>query len=127
VNLRIAIGACSCASHAHTRNPLLRELCRRILARLSALNAQSPETLSALPPSRQEFERIDSKDVWLATYRESLTPESNLVVVQGFLPSWRFPRYFGPAGVGHMVADGIVSCAGKPNKAAQDALLWEFR
>ena len=127
-NFRIAIGACSCASFARTRNRELQELCRRVLVRVSELNAKTPEELSALPSSSQEVESIASKSVWFGTYRDELPAErGSLIVVQGFLPSWRFPRYFGPAGIGFIVAEGLVACAGRPNEPAPDALLWEFR
>jgi len=43
------------------------------------------------------------------------------------LPSWRFPRYFGPAGVGFMVAEGLVLNQIGTVAAAADDLLWEFR
>ena len=127
MSFRIAIGACNCAAYAHTRDPLLQELCRRILGRMLALGSLSAEALAALPATRFESERIESRSVSFVTSREELPSKGTLVVVQGFLPSWRFPRYFGPAGTGFMVAEGLVSYAGKPHVPAPDKLLWEYR
>ena len=94
---------------------------------MSALGSLSAGALAALPATRFESERIESRAVSFVTSREELPSQGTLVVVQGFLPSWRFPCYFGPAGIGFMVAEGLVSCVGKPHASAPDKLLWEYR
>lgn len=125
--MRLAIGSGKCSDLTRSRNPCLRELCRRILSRTEQLRALSPDALLLLPESSSQLERINSQVASLTTYRETTESGECLFVVQGFLPSWRFPRYFGPAGVGFMVAEGLLlkqACSVVP---APDELLWEFR
>ncbi|RFP58037.1 hypothetical protein D0Y53_12430 [Luteimonas weifangensis] len=81
----------------------------------------------SLPESSSELERINSQVVSFTTYREVTESGDCLLVVQGFLPSWQFPRYFGPAGIGFMVAEGLVLNQVGTLTLAPDDLLWEFR
>ncbi|MCA9233129.1 MAG: hypothetical protein KDA57_20955, partial [Planctomycetales bacterium] len=104
-----------------------RELCNRIIARMSALSALPGEELRRLPAETHEYERIDSRRVSFATYRSMQSKEAALVVVQGFLPSWRFPRYFGPLGVGFIVAEGLLVSDANQHVPATDDLLWDYR
>ena len=125
--MRIAIGSGKCSDLSRSRNPRLRELCSRILSRIEQLRALSPSALMSLPESSSELERINSQVVSYTTYREATESGDCLLVVQGFLPSWRFPRYFGPAGIGFMVAEGLVLNQIGTVAVAPDDLLWEFR
>lgn len=125
--MRIAIGSGKCSDLSRSRNPRLRELCSRILSRVEHLGALSPNALMSLPESSSELERINSQVASFTTYREATESGGCLLVVQGFLPSWRFPRYFGPAGIGFMVAEGLVLNQAGTVSLATDDLLWEFR
>ena len=108
MTFRIAIGSCRCADGVVSRNSFRRELCSRILARLDRLRSLTPEALASLPASSSEVERIGSRMATLTTYRDKLETGDSLVVVQGFLRSWRFPTYIGSAGVGYMYAEGVL-------------------
>jgi len=110
-----------------SRNSRVRELCVRILARLDRLRTLSAGEIEALPPDQSEEERIDGQVVVLTTYRDALPSGESLLVVQGFLPSWRFPTYIGPAGIGHMFAEGIVARSSGQIHDAEEELLWQFR
>jgi hypothetical protein len=125
--MRIAIGSGKCSDLLGSRNPRLCELCSRILSRVERLGALSPSALTSLPESSSELERINSQVVSFTTYRETTESGDCLLVVQGFLPSWRFPRYFGPAGIGFMAAEGLVLNGAGTVALASDDLLWEFR
>ena len=127
MGLRIAIGSGRCSDLARSRNPNLREMCKRLLSRIEHLQALPPEALRSLPPCTSEHERIGSQVLSFNTYREHATSGDCLLVVQGFLPSWRFPHYFGPAGVGFIAAEGLVLSQAGALGNAPDALLWEFR
>ena len=124
---RIAIGSCRCADGVQSKNPLARELCSRILARLQQLRTSAPEVLGNLPASSTNLERIVDSQAALTTYRDKLQSGEALIVVQGFLRSWRFPTYIGSAGVGYMYAEGIlVDSAGRVTEP-QEELLWPYR
>ncbi|MFC7301100.1 hypothetical protein [Cognatiluteimonas weifangensis] len=125
--MRIAIGSGKCSDLSRSRNPKLRELCSRILSRVERLGALPLSALMSLPESSSELERINSQVVSFTTYREVTESGDCLLVVQGFLPSWQFPRYFGPAGIGFMVAEGLVLNQVGTLTLAPDDLLWEFR
>ena len=125
--MRLAIGSGKCADFLHSRNHRLREMCNRILSRIERLRGLPIESLQSLPDSATELERIDSQAVSFTTYRESIGAGDCLLVVQGFMPSWRFPRYFGPAGIGFMVAEGLILGRAGTVEIAPDDMLWEFR
>ena len=127
MTFRIAVGSCRCADGITSRNSLRRELCTRILARLDRLRSLSPDALAALPPSSSDMERIGGRTATLSTYRDKLETGDALVVVQGFLRSWRFPTYVGSAGVGYMYAEGVLISTDGRIRDAGEELLWLFR
>jgi hypothetical protein len=124
---RIAIGSCRCADGINSRNALVRELCSRINRRLERLRSFAPEMLAKLPPLSSEEERIEDRVVRFTTYRDNLQSGDQLIVVQGFLPSWRFPTYIGPAGIGHMYTEGLLLGADRRLTNPDEKLLWPFR
>jgi hypothetical protein len=124
---RIAIGTCGCSDESRSLDPLAGELCSRIVAGLEQLRSYAPEVLRRLPAFSTSLERIAGRKATLTTYCDVLKSGDVLVVVQGFISSWRFPTYIGSAGVGHMCADGIlVTIEGRLDKPDDD-LLWPFR
>lgn len=127
MGIRIAIGTCNCTSGLQSNNPRIREMCRRVVSRIDALRTILTADAVSIPACETAKERIDGDLVVLTTFRTSLPGGEVLAVVQGFLPSWRFPKYFGPMGIGHVVADGIVVGVGGKIREADDEALWEFR
>ena len=105
----------------------MQEMCRRIVARIDVLRRIQTPNAASIPSCETVKERIDGDLVVLTTFKTSLPSGEVLAVVQGFLPSWRFPRYFGPMGIGHVVADGIVFGSDGHIRTAEDEALWEFR
>src|SRR5690348_7217147 len=127
MTFRVAIGSCRCADGIRSRSPLVRELCSRIVAQLEQLRSSAPEVLLNLPASSTNLERINSRQAILTIYRYKLQSGDALIVVQGFLRSWRFPTYIGSAGVGYMYAEGIlVGTDGRISEPDED-LIWPFR
>jgi len=124
---RIAIGSCRCANGVVSRNALVRELCSRILARLQRLRSFAPQALANLPSLSTEVERIDGRRAELHTYLHKLDSGDALVIVQGFLRSWRFPNYISFAGVGYIYAEGILVSPDGGIREAEENLLWAFR
>jgi hypothetical protein len=124
---RIAIGSCRCADGVQSRNPLVRELCSRIVTCLEQLRSSAPEVLGNLPGSSTNLERISGRQATLTTYRDTLQSGDALIVVQGFLRSWRFPTYIGSAGVGYMYAEGILVGANGQITEPDEELVWPFR
>ena len=102
-------------------------MCQRILDRLETLRLLTPKALLALPEEETEIEYVQQTPVSFTTFREELDSGDSLVVVQGFFPSWRFPRYFCRQGVGHVYADGFVLETGGNLCEASDEQLWLYR
>ena len=127
MGLRIAIGSCRCADGITSRNPLVRELCSRLVVRLERLRSLGSERLARLPALSTDKERIEGRVVRFNTYRDKLESGDALIVVQGFLRSWRFPTYIGSAGVGYMYAEGILLSANGLITNPDEQLLWLFR
>jgi hypothetical protein len=81
----------------------------------------------AIPSEWTETQRIDSHVVEFAILRRALDSGRTLVVVRAFVPTWRFPNFFGIGAVGHLRADGIVvDQDGRAHPAGQE-LMWDFR
>src|SRR5688572_6054418 len=127
MSFRVAIGSCRCADGIKSPNSMVRDLCSRIVARLERLRSLSPDVLTALPAVTSDSEHIDARVLRLNTYRETLESGDTLVVVQGFLRSWRWPTYIGAAGVGYMYAEGILVGVDGNVRDPDEALLWMFR
>ena len=127
MTFRIAIGSCRCADGITSRNTLVRELCSRLAGRLERLRSLGPEMLAKLPPVLTDRERINNRVVRFNTYRDKLESDDALIVVQGFLHSWRFPTYIGSAGVGYMYAEGILLRADGRVIEPDEQLLWFYR
>lgn len=105
----------------------MRELCTRLTVRLARLKALPPRVLATLPRIATDVERIGRRTVAIHTYRDTLETGDTLIVVQGFMRSWRFPNCIGAAGIGHMFAEGIMVRLDDTMCDAPDALLWAFR
>ena len=125
--LRIAIGSGRCADGVKSGDPNVRELCQCLTAKLATLQVEPAERLRSLEPTNAEHVRLSDREGILQTYRDDLGDGSCLIVIQGFVASWRFPRYFGGAGVGHMYAEGVVVSTGGTVVPADEKYLWEFR
>lgn len=124
---RIAIGSGRCADGARSGDASVRELCARLTERIAALRTQPAARLRELAPVNVEREKLGEREAVLITYRDELAGGSFLVAVQGFVPSWRFPKYFGGAGIGHMYAEGLVVSSEGVVSLANEQLLWQFR
>jgi hypothetical protein len=125
--IRIAIGSGRCADGAKSGDASIRELCARLTERIAALRNQPATRLRELAPVNVEREKLGDREAVLTTYRDELGDGSIVVAVQGFVPSWRFPRYFGGAGIGHMYAEGLVASGDGVVSPANEQLLWQFR
>jgi len=127
MGLRLAIGSCRCTDGLKSSNPKVKELCSRIVTRLNRLRALPGEILITLPETSAETERIEGQVIALNTYCDRLETGDTLIVVQGFLPSWWFPKYFGPAGIGHMFAEGILVTQSGAITEPEEEILWYYR
>jgi len=87
----------------------------------------SPEALAGLPALANDVERIEGRQATLSTYHEKLETGDALIVVQGFMHSWRSPTYFGAAGVGYMYAEGIMLGPDGYLRELDEDSLWSFR
>lgn len=123
----MAFGEGSCASGAKSRDARVRELCGRIKARVAALRIRPAEHLRLLPESSTEKERIDGRLIILNTYADPTPSGELIVVVQGFLPTWRFPNYIGIAGIGRMYAEGLVVSPQGGVRDAEGQDMWGYR
>ena len=126
MGLRIAIGSGKCADYERSRDPVVRELCHGLRSRLGQLRALPQEELSTLPPESHQLAQIVTRSVSFSTYRDPTEAGGDVVVVQGFLPSWRYARYFGSIGIGLMLAEGLLLQPGGPVTAPDD-VLWGYR
>src|SRR5690606_19181366 len=126
MGIRLAIGSGKCADYSGSGDPTVCEFCNRLKSRIEHLRRLPFETLLGLPAQATDIEAIATSRVAFTTFRDLGESGSDLVVVQGFLPSWRHARHFSSAGVGLMLAEGLVL---HPDGVvdATDNLLWGYR
>jgi hypothetical protein len=106
---------------------LVRELCSRILRRISELRELAPAALRDYSEAH-ERECLDNDHVaHFVISRQTLETGEFLVVVQGFVPSWRYPNFIGYAGIGHMYAEGLIVDEHGAVRNAQDEWMWGYR
>jgi hypothetical protein len=123
---RLAFGDCSCR-RARVKHPVASAICKALLERLVVLEEHVKRQRDSIPAEWVERQTIDSHEVEFAVLRRDLAFEGTLVVVRAFVPTWRFPNYFGLGGVGHVRADGFVLAPDGSTHSAPPELLWEYR
>ena len=126
MGIRLAIGTGKCADYSDNGDPIVRELCSHLRSRVSYLRSLSVERLLSIPRQATEIEPIGSTRAAISTYRDPTEAGTELVVVQGFLPSWRHARYFGSVGVGLMLAEGLLLLE-EGVIDAPDSVMWGYR
>lgn len=123
---RISIGGASCIGY-DAKSTEEKVVCEHVLAKLEQLKLLSFKQLKDF--SEENFEHIDVHGVQaaLTIYKKDLSAGSILVVVQAFLPTWKFPTYFSFGGVGKIFADGIVVSTDNQKSTALSEQLLSFR
>ncbi len=97
--------------------------CDVILDKLEALSLLNFEQISSLPEEEFYKSRILENEVPVAIYREQLSIDSHLIVVQIFYPTLKFPTYFSFSGIGKIYADGLIfSSSGETQRAKEEYL-----
>ncbi len=127
MGFRLAFGDGCCSSGARSTDQNVRELCARIVARREALRSRPSEQLRSLPECQTERERVNGRLVVLNTYAARVPSGELLLVVQGFLPTWRFPNYIGVTRIGRMYAEGLVVATDGSVRDAEDDYMWGYR
>jgi len=92
------------------------------------LRELGPDKLRALPS--EQFQATWLTDDWIGldTIRQSCGDHGELIVVQAFRPTLKWPNYISiSGGIGQLVADGILVKPDGQVDEAPDDLLWEFR
>ena len=119
---RISLGSASC--DGFERRPRdERVLCEYLLVKLQWLRSLSPTQLEQLREEEFEDYLIDGKRALISVYREKIDA-GLLLVVQGFLPTWKFPTYFSISRVGKVFVEGLLlNSDGHLVRATSDDLL----
>lgn len=124
-SFRIAIGRCSCRSKRIRRS--IQPTCVEVLARLEQLRALPSAQLMELPESQPAESRIDGMSVTFTTYHHSLRDGRNLIVVQAFIRTARWPTYISFQRIGHILAEGLIIHQDGRIEDAADDVLWAYR
>lgn len=125
VMFRISLGTASCRGH-ESRPPPERALCERVLDKIEWLKGLSSSQLTSLRDQDCEDAYLDGKRGIITTYRQDL-PNGYLFVVQGFLPTFRFPAFFSASGIGKLFVEGLVLHQDGRIEPAAAALLGPYR
>lgn len=123
--LRLSFGQCSCRSKKN-RNNIVNSVCGVILNKLEALSLLNFEQISSLPEEDFYKSCILRKEITVAIYREQLSIDSHLIVVQIFYPTLKFPTYFSFSGIGKIFADGLIFYSSGEKKKAEEEYLYPY-
>jgi hypothetical protein len=123
MSFRVALGRCDCSK---PDNVVIAELCTKVRQKIDHLRSLSPQQLAELSE--------ESQDSWVAGKRANITVHGRpydtgvmMIVVQGFVSTFRRPTYIGTDGIGHIVAEGFLINNEGVIQPAPDEALWEFR
>src|SRR6266542_2977998 len=124
MSFRISFGNGNCSGKPNSA--LVSDLCRKISAKLEYLRNLSPTQLLSLDDEREKMS-IAGRRAELSLYRAKTTNGATLIVVQGFVSTFRWPTFISAAGVGHIVAEGLMVESNGSITSAPDDVLWEYR
>lgn len=121
---RVSFGLARCEGFER-RTADERALCEAILAKLEWLRALSPDQLVGLKEADSEKVNAAGKEAFVSVYKEEM-PNGYLFVVQGFVPTWRFPTFLSFSKVGKLFVEGLLLKEGSLSQASDD-LLWRYK
>lgn len=126
MGFRISFGQAAC-NISDTMPTPERKVCEHLLFKLDNLKSLSFPQLSLFPEVENEKREIEGKIAAFSTYKEVISEDKILVVVQAYYPTWRFPNHFSLNGVGKIFAEAlVVTSSGQLEKPA-DSLLYKYR
>jgi hypothetical protein len=126
MGFRISFGQAKCDVDDDMASPE-RKVCEHLLFKLDSLKELSFQQLSSFREEEIEVREIDGKLTKFSTYKEVLTEDKVLVVVQAFYPTWRFPNFFTLNAVGKIFAEALVISRSGSFEAPSDDLLYKYR
>jgi len=93
-----------------------------VKSRKETLRTRDAQTLRALPSYSSEELSIENRTFTIGIYRETISPDENLIVVQCYNQKSKF--LWMTAGTMH--AEGFVIQADGSLREAEDKLLWDY-
>lgn len=104
--LRISIGNASCRGFSG-RDPELLKICSLVKEKIQYLKSLKKHQLE-----RWQHEETIEIDVGiqmavLTVFKDKISEQRDLIVVQAFYPTWKFPNYFSFGRVGRIFAEGF--------------------
>lgn len=126
ISLRISVGSASCKSYSGN-DPSLLAICSAVSGKIQYLKSQNRDQLDRWRETEMGELIIGDKIGMIIVYKTSISEEKDVIVVQGFLPTWRSPNYFSLGRVGRIFAEGFyVDTDGRIEDVEEDDL-WSYR
>lgn len=124
--LRISFGDLHFKNHLNSKNAIVRDACIEATSILSNIKSLSYEQVTGFDKSDSLYKEIQTKDVVFTTFKEQLTKESCLIVVQVFIKNILFPNYFSLTGFGKLYASGLIFNLDGTIQEAPDDKMYEY-
>lgn len=103
------------------------EVCSAVKEKISYLKSLKREQLERWQDAEIEEIEVAGKKGILTIFKDKISEQKDLLVVQAFYPTWKFPNYFSIGRIGRVFAEGFfIELSGNVTEV-EDADLWPYR
>ncbi len=123
---RISFGDASCKKYTGSEKSLL-DVCNLVLEKIQYLKNLRIEQLEKWSNIETTEIEVNGKIATLTVFKDTVSQEKALIIVQAFYPTWRYPNYLSFGGVGRIFAEGFYIDTKNEISDAKDSELWPYR
>lgn len=124
--LRISFGSAS-SQNFSSRDPSLLEICSIIKEKIAYLKTLKKDQLDRWKEVETVEIDVGGKKGLLTVYKDTISTERDLLIVQAFYPNWKSVNYISFGRVGRVFADGFFIDSSNVISDASDNDLWAYR
>ena len=128
MSYRLALGPCRCRHRLFPpRHRVVQQACAEIEKRLQHYESLGPAALDTAPREHAEVVKLESGTAHFFTYKVDLSLTETLLVLGAAVPTLWFPTFISLAGIGHLVAEGLIFSSNGTVREAPDDVMWTHR
>lgn len=124
--LRISFGNASVKNFSSS-SPSLVEVCAVVNRKVSYLKSLKKEQLEKWAEAETEEISVGGKTGTLTVFKDKISEQKDLVIVQAFYPTLASPNYLAIGRIGRIFVEGFYIDAANNISDAEDTDLWRYR